>query len=259
MLRTPVLLLTLLTSAATAEENSGKPASAFGPGEQTTYAVSYMGLVAGRAELTVGWKMQQFGHEVWPLVCVGETTHLGAIWPLKDRFITYWDPVERRTLGADFFVNENKHRRRERYAYDFDALEAIVSRKVEGSPPTERRFEIERGTLDLAAAGFGLRNVPLVPGAVHELPIFTGSKLYKMQVTVVGREMLTTALGQLEVHRVTVNGDFSGKLATQGLMTLFYTADEKQLPIRAEAHFILGQILIEAVKYEPGHGTKREE
>ena len=257
MLRT-VLLATALSGAAFAQ-TPGRLVSVFGPGEQTTYEVSYMGMTAGRAELTVGWKMEQFGHEVWPLVCVGETTSLGRLYPLKDRFITYWDPMQRRTLGADFFVQENKHRRKERYAYDFDARQAIVTRQLEGRPPTERRFDIEQGTFDLAAAGFGLRNTVLVPGAVHELPIFTGVKSYLMKATVVGREQLKTALGEVEVYRVTVNGDFSGKLATQGLMTLFYTTDEKQLPVRAEADFLLGQIRIEAVKYLPGHRYTGEE
>ena len=249
-------VLGLMVISGLALADVGKPVtSVFGPGEQTTYDVSYMGITAGRAELTVGWSMEQFGREVWPLVCVGETTDLAALYPVKDRFITYWDPVERRTMGADFFVQENKHRAKERYAYDFEGSQAIVTRQSPGKPPTERRYDIQQGTVDLAAAGFSLRNVPLVPGEVHELPIFTGIKLYKMKATVVGKEMLSTALGEVEVYRVTVNGDFSGKLATQGLMTLFYTTDAKQLPVRAEAQFLFGQVRVEAVKYEPGRGS----
>ncbi len=249
MLRQTVWLM-LIAGAAQAE---GPPwVSVFGPGERTTYEVSYMGITAGRAELTVGWKMEQFGREVWPLICVGETTSLGAMYPVKDRFITYWDPMTRQTVGADFFVHENKHRRRDRYQYDFDAGEALITTEAPGWPRSEKRVPIEQGTVDLAAAGFSLRNLQLVIGAVHELPIFTGTKLYKMKATVVGKEQLSTPLGDLEVFRVTVNGDFSGKLATEGLMTLFYTADEKQLPVRAEARLMLGQVRLEAVKYEPG-------
>ncbi len=230
----------------------GRVRSVFGPGEQTTYEVSYLGLVAGTAQLTVGWKMQQFGREVWPLVCIGQTGQLGTVWPIKDRFVSYWDPVARQSLGADFHVDENKHKRRERYEYDFTAMQAIVTKQLAGQAPYELRYEIPAGTMDLAAAGFGLRNVPLVPGAVHALPIFTGVKLYTMQATVVGRETLQTKLGPVEVFRVTVNGDFNGKLTTKGLMTLFYTADARQLPVRAEADFLLGTVRLEAVKYLPG-------
>ncbi len=250
-MRRHMLGLLVVAGAAWAEDTA-KVISVFGPGEQTTYAVSYLGVTAGRAELTVGWKMEQFGREVWPLVCVGETTSVGAVYPVKDRFITYWDPVERRSLGADFFVQENKFRAKERYQYDFEAGQAIVTRASPGWPTTEKRVDILQGTVDLAAAGFSLRNYELEAGQVHELPIFTGAKLYKMKATVVGREQLSTALGDVEVFRVTVNGDFSGKLATQGLMTLYYTTDERRLPVRAEAKLLLGQVRIDVVKYEPG-------
>ncbi len=246
-----VLWVMVIAGVALAEAPA-KLVSVFGPGEQTTYEVSYMGVTAGRAELTVGWKMEQFGREVWPLVCVGETTSVGALYPVKNRFITYWDPLARRSVGADFFVQENKFRARERYEYDFEAGQAIVTRESPGWPKTEKRVDILEGTVDLAAAGFSLRNFELEPGQVHELPIFTGVKLYKMKATVVGRELLSTAMGELEVYRVTVNGDFSGKLATQGLMTLYYTTDERRLPVRAEAKLVLGSVRIEAVKYEPG-------
>ncbi len=243
--------LMLLAGSAFAQ-GGPRLASVFGPGEQTTYDVSYMGITAGRAEITVGAPMEQFGREVWPLVSVGETTQLAAMFPVKDRFISYWDPRTRGSVGADFFVHESKHRAKSRFKYDFEANQVMVTREAPGWPTTEKTYSIEQGTLDLAAAGFSLRNIPLEVGAVHELPIFTGTKFYKMKATVVGRESLSTGLGEVEVFRVTVNGDFTGKLATEGLMTLFYTADEKQLPVRAEAKLMLGYVRVDAVKYEPG-------
>lgn len=246
------LWLTLLASAAFAAD--GKLVSVFGPGEQTDYEVRYMGITAGRAQLTVGWPTEEFGHDVWPLVCVGEST-LDDLYPIKDRFISYWEPMTRQALGADFYMNENKYRRKDRYAYDFEHREAIVTSNKDGDV-WEKRYGIEQGTLDLAAAGFGLRNTPLEVGQVHELPIFTGKKFYKMTATVAGREKLKTGLGELDVFRVTVNGDFAGKLATRGLMTLFYTADEKQLPVRAEAEFFLGTVRLDAVKYAQGRVYK---
>lgn len=242
----------LLIAGGASAQSPGKIVSVFGPGEQTTYSVTYMGIPTGRAQITVGWTMTQFGREVWPLVCVGETSDLAAVYRVKNRFISYWDPLERQSYGADFYVQESKHRVKERYQYDLVAGEALVTREAPGWPTTQKRYPIEQGTADLAAAGFKIRNIPLQVGAVHELPIFTGAKQYKMQATVVGKESLRTGLGELEVFRVTVNGDFSGKLTTKGLMTIFYTADEKQLPVRAEAKLLLGNVRIDAVRYEPG-------
>jgi hypothetical protein len=246
----PLALVLLLMAPGLASAAGAR--NVFGPGEQTTYEVSYLGIVAGTAQLTVGWKMQQFGREVWPLVCVGQTAEVGNVWPIKDRFVSYWDPLAGHSVGADFHVEENKYRQRDRYEYDFAGQQAIVTRQKPGQAPYELRFEIPPGTMDLAAAGFGLRNEPLVPGTEREIPIFTGVKLYTMKARVVGKETLETRLGTLEVYRVTVNGDFNGKVATRGLMTLFYTADEKQLPVRAEAELVLGTVRLDATKYLPG-------
>lgn len=246
------LLLVLLVPLVSAGAEPPAIKSAFGPGEQTMYEVSYLGIVAGQAQLTVGWTMQQFGREVWPLVCVGQSANIAAVWRINDRFVSYWDPAKREAVGADFFVEENKHRRRERYFYDREAKQAVATKQKEGQAPYEVRYDMEPDTLDLAAAGFGLRNVPLSVGLEHDFPIFTGLKVYKMTARVEGRETLETRLGKLEVYRVTVNGDFNGQLATKGLMTLFYTADDKQLPVRAEADFLLGKVMLEAVKYAPG-------
>lgn len=242
-------------ASVTAPEGGGSaPAirSVFGPGEQTTYEVSYLGIVAGQAQLTVGWTMEQYGREVWPLVCVGQSANVASIWRVNDRFVSYWDPRAREAVGADFFLDENKKRRRERYFYDREAGQAVATKQKEGQAPYEVRYDMAPGTLDLAAAGFSLRNVPLSIGLTHEFPIFTGLKVYTMTAKVEGRETIDTKLGRVEAYRVTVNGDFNGQLATKGLMTLFYTADEKQLPVRAEAEFLLGKVLLEAVKYSPG-------
>lgn len=241
----PVLLLAGSAAAAI-------PESVFTPGERTRYAVKYLGLTTGEAELTVGWKMTQYGHEVWPLVCAGRTTSVGAIFAVNDRFISYWDPQARQAVGADFLADENRKRRRERYRYDFEAGAALTSKQKAGEPAREGRYDIGPGTMDLASATFSLRNQPLAVGSSWELPIFTGTKAYQLKADVVGLEPLETALGTLDVYRVTVNGDFSGKLATRGLMTIFYTADGRRLPVRAEAEFALGTITLEVVSWEPG-------
>lgn len=251
------LLLTLVPALALAEAPQSKR-SAFGPGEQTTYEVSYLGVPTGVAQVTVGWKMEQFGREVWPLVCVGQTTSVAAAFPVKDRFVTYWDPRASRSVGADFFVDENRQRRRERYRYDFDALKAFTTKQKEGQEAWENAFDIDPSTMDLAATAFSLRNVPLEIGAVHRLPVFTGVKLYQATATVVGKETIETGLGPQEVYRVTVNGEFNGKLATKGLMTVYYTADARQVPVRAEAELVLGNVVLQATRYEPGRAVMGE-
>lgn len=226
---------------------------AFGPGEQTSYEVSWLGLTAGVAQVTVAQPRNYEGHTVWPIVCVGKTTSLGAIYPINDRFISWWDPSEGRPVGADFTVREHHFHQNDRYAYDRDAGQAVVTRHREGKEPYELRFDMPgHDTMDLASAAFSLRSTPLKVGEEHVVPIFTGVRVYRMTAKVVNKEPIDTALGRLDVFRVTVNGDFDGKLSTKGLMTIFYTADERQLPVRGEADFLLGTVLLQVTSSVPG-------
>ncbi len=240
------VLLTSLTASA------GTPPSAFGPGEHTVYQVRYLGLSAGRADIQVGATMQRDARSVWPIVCGAETTSLAAIYQVHDRFISYWDPETQQNVGSDFFVDENKKRRREKYRYDREAAKVFATKQKEGSPAIEREFDIRADAIDLAAAGFWLRNVPLETGGTHERAIFTGAKQFVMHATVEGRQSLTTELGTFDVWRVSVNTDFKGSVATKGNIRVYYTADAKQLPVRAEAEFVIGSVVADAVQYEPG-------
>jgi len=226
--------------------------NAFGPGEQTTYSVRFLGVTVGEAQVTVGWPTQRYGRMVWPLVCVGRTTGIATVYPVSDRFVSYWNPLTGDALGSDLLADENRKRRIERYRYDLVALEAVTTKQHAGLAPSGGRYPIVARTVDLASAAFRLRTSRLEVGQVHELPVFTGSAVYQMKATVVGVERLATALGELDVLRVTVNGDFSGKLATRGLMTIFFTADDKQLPVRGEAEFAIGGVVLEVVRHEPG-------
>ncbi len=226
--------------------------SVFGPGEQLTFEVSLLGIPAGKAQVTVGWEMEQFGASVWPLVCVGETAHVAQAFNVKDRFVSYFDPSTGRSLGADFFVQEGNHRRRERYRYAPEQRRIFTTKQTAGRDAVDGEYESEPGTMDLAAAAFQLRNRKLEVGQRHELPIFTGTKTYQLYAIIDGTQTLTTKLGTFEAFKVRVNGDFNGKLATKGDMTLYLTTDERHVPVRMSAEFVVGSIQIDAVKYEPG-------
>ena len=58
------------TAPAEAEAGTGGSGthSAFGPGEQLTYRVQYLGMHAGTAQVTVGAETFQWGREVLPIV-----------------------------------------------------------------------------------------------------------------------------------------------------------------------------------------------
>ncbi|MHB8875589.1 MAG: DUF3108 domain-containing protein [Myxococcaceae bacterium] len=243
-------VMVLMTASRARAQNGTRRGEAFGPGEQSTYNVVYLGLSAGTAQVTVGTEMKQWGKEVWPIVATVKSESLVDFYPIRDRFVTYWDDRQQRTLGSDLFADENHKKRRQRIR--LDGPEAQVTRQKEGAEAQETSHEVPQQTMDMAAVAFALRNKPLKVGDEYALPVFTGVKLFDLEAKVEGVEKLQTVLGSREVVRVRVTTQFSGKLAAKRDMIAYFTNDSRHVPVKIEADFLLGTVVGELTRYEPG-------
>ncbi|HZI06523.1 MAG TPA: DUF3108 domain-containing protein, partial [Archangium sp.] len=246
---TGMLLSLLLSGAALAQ---GGTSSAFGPGEQARYRIQYLGVTAGTAQVTVGAPMKQWGKEVWPIVSLAKSDAIAGVWPVKDKYVSYWDFGSQRVLGSDMHEDQNNKRRRVRVKLGEDGKSAHVVKQKEGEQPREYTHELAEGTLDVAGATFALRNRVLEVGQEYAYPVFTGSKTFMMRAKVEARETLDTKLGKQDVYRMRVSTDFSGKLASKRDMVAWFTADARHLPVRIEAELALGSLVAELMEYQQG-------
>jgi hypothetical protein len=246
---TGLLFSLLLSGSALAQ---GEARTAFGPGEQARYRVQYLGVTAGSAQVTVGAPMKQWGKDVWPIVSVAKSEAVADVWPVKDKYVSYWDFSAQRVLGADMHQDQNHKRRRVRVKLSEDGRSALVVKQKEGETPRESTHELTQGTLDVTGAIFALRNHPLEEGKEYAYPVFTGSKSFLMKAKVEARETLHTGLGKQEVYRLRVHTEFSGKLESKRDMIAWLTADERRLPVRIEAELVLGSLVAELTEYQQG-------
>lgn len=249
-------LWSLLVAAATAHAGGPPevaPGAAFGPGETTTWAVSYLGVVAGTAKVTVGLPMSVEDEWVWPVLCEAQSAPYAAVWPVSDRFVTYWSPALGRSVGFDFFADENRKRRREKAR--FHGRSADMTRQKDGSAPWDVSFEVPDDVLDLAATALKARTVPLAVGQQRAFQVFTGKKTFTLEAEVEAKETIATGLGPRDVYRVSATTDFSGALKAKKRVLLYFTADARQVPVRVEADLALGTLVADAVQYHPGRGS----
>jgi hypothetical protein len=226
--------------------------SAFGPGEQSTYRVRYLGFTAGTTRITVGAEMEKFGRPVWPLVAIGQTESFFRVYPIRNRFISYWDTNRQTTLGSDMYQDEDKDRREVRIRLISEENKAEVFKQREGQEAQEQTVEVPAGVMDVAAATFSLRNKPFRVGDRYEVPIFTGSRVLSMKSEVLGVEVQDTPMGRRPVYKVRVETSFNGKLAAKRDMFAYFTADAARVPVRIEADLVLGKIVAELSDYKQG-------
>ncbi len=91
---------------------------------------------------------------------------------------------------------------------------------------------------------------PLAVGERYVFDVFTGTTRYVFAFKVVGRDRITTALGTFDALRLvpSVVYDSSGKLEKSATaLTIWVTADQHHVPIRAEAQAFIGWVRADLV------------
>ncbi len=238
------VLLALMLAAPT----ESPPPGSLGPGEQIGYRVSWLGLPAGTADVTVGAESSDRPGSL-PIVTHGRCDLV--VYPMRNKIVSWWDPVGGRSRGLEMYSDENRKRRRLKIAFDGSAGKAHVFRQTEGESPRESEIEVPPGVVDVASALFVLRTARLADGDELSLPVFTGSKLFRGIAHVEGRAPLETPLGEKQAVRVRLRTEFSGKLNAREVR-VWFSDDEAHVPMRMEADFTLGPVVVEWTDYKPG-------
>jgi hypothetical protein len=223
----------------------------FSPGESLVFRVSYLGMSVGRAVAVVGAGTEVDGRKVWPIVGTARTDPFYSFWPVKDRFVTWWDPVEKSSIGSEFHADHNKWRRRERVRYDRKALTASFLCEKEYAPRFEETVAIEPDTRDIIAALYTLRQRRLAVGDHEEISVYTGKHIFPMKVDVQRTEELEVGAGKFDAVIAKVEVEFSGKTATKK-MEMAFSNDARHIPLKMDAEFLFGAIVAELQSYEKG-------
>lgn len=242
----------LLAGALLSLAPSARAEEAFHPGEEVEYRLTYLGVHAASARISVGRAHLRQGVTVWPLITQVRTESIFRLYPVNDRFVSWWVPGAQRTQGFDLSADENGKRRRQSVRMEAEPGRAHVTTQHAGKPATERFHDVAADTLDVASATFALRNRALAVGQTHELPIFTGNKQFTLSMTVEAIERVKTVLGEREVFRARAVTGFGGKLAAKRDMRLWITTDPAHVVVRIDAELGFGSIVAELGGWMPG-------
>jgi hypothetical protein len=227
----------------------------FGPGEQTTYLVRYFGLEAGTVEVTTGSPTEVDGTSVWPIVLLARTESVFRLYPVRDKFVTFWMPEDHRTLGSDFFANEGGRKRRLKVELDHPHGQAQVSRWNEGGAPESETFDVRPGSFDMCAVAYAVREKPMKVGDTIVLPVFTGRHAFDLTLHVETAESITVPAGTFPTLRLGIETKFGGKFQTNQEMVAWITDDDRHVLVRVDGSFALGTLNAELVAFHRGMTT----
>ena len=243
------LLTAVCCAAALAQARGDVNSSPFNDapyrvGEHLTYTVSFSNFpTAAHVELLVAGRGQFYGREGVELHAHVETIGVisAALYALDNSYVTFVDPATGLPYRAQRVIREGA--RVEDVTRDYSAPlgdTAIPAQQPAGAPP---------GTYDFLAALYRLRALPLAPGAVYTLAVQNGDAAYNAEVRVTGRETVKTNVGSSNtlVTQVRVRGNDQ---ADAYRVRVYFTDDERHVPVLITAHHRAGEIRVELASAE---------
>jgi hypothetical protein len=96
---------------------------------------------------------------------------------------------------------------------------------------------------DVVSGLLYVASLPLQPGGVYTFPLNDGGNTVTVQATVEGKEQVKTPAGTFQTIRVGSQGN-SAVLKNRGRMWIWYTDDDRHLPVQMRAKLFWGTLTI---------------
>jgi hypothetical protein len=163
--------------------------------------------------------------------------------PVDNRVESILDPA---TLLPEHLVFKRREgKKKEDIEYTFHQKEGTVTAVKGGTTET---LEIPPGTQDIISCLYYARSeLSLQPGSSLTMNVHHDKKNHKMEVRVEEVETISSSWGKVETARVLVVMPFQGIFLNQGNIRVWFTNDDRRIPIRMKAKVIIGSIVADLV------------
>ena len=237
---------------ALAAESSS--AHAVQTGERLTYEISWLNILAGTAVMEVMDGGAAGNSSLARLVTTAQSRPaITKFFPVDNRVESEFDLSTQLPQHMKFRRREGK--KKEDIEYTFHHGEGTVTAVKGGTTET---LPIQPGTQDLISCLYYVRNMlPMQPGASLTLNIHHDKKNRKVEVRVENIETLEGPWGKAETAQVLVIMPFQGLFLNQGNIRVWFTMDERRIPVRMKAKVIIGSIVADLINgFSPPGGPR---
>jgi hypothetical protein len=236
-----LLVLMLIPFSAGTAQN---PHEAFAPGEVLTLDVMWTVFRAGEVTSTVA-AGSEGNHDVYQFTATARSE--GFVFLLFAVNNVFRATSSRQTLCSENIVknvSEGRRHKDTKIIFDYPRKLALLNEhdlNQPNAPPKLAEYDIPPCVEDVVTAFYYLRNQPMEVGHTIELPVNDGNKTQRVIVEVQAREKVQTPAGTFDTLRVEPKV-FGGLLNRKGRMLIWFSADERHLPVRIKAMISVGTI-----------------
>ena len=239
------LILGVMSSAVSwAEVSDRSSVKFFQVGEQLTYEISWMNITAGTAVMAVSDAGTDGDRPLAKLITTAQSR------PAITKFFPVDNRVESIVDSATLFPEHLTFKRREGkkkedIEYTFHQKEGRVTVIKDGATET---LDMPPGTQDVISCLYYARStLSFQPGSSLTMNVYHDKKNRKLDVRVEGIETVSGTWGEAETARVLVIMPFQGLFLNQGNIRVWFTNDDRRIPVRIKAKVIIGSIVADLV------------
>jgi hypothetical protein len=216
--------------------------TAYAPGERLDFRVSWSGLVAGHAAMSVAEDVLD-GRPMWLLTSTTRSTKaIDWFYPVHDRVVSRIDPDTGVPRRIDI---DQRHGRRTRVRSTvFDQMARQATTFQPGREPVA--VETPPDVHDILSCLYYLRSLPgLDPGETYVIDVHEGKKNWRLLVYALEREPVTTPAGTFDTVAVRAEVRFNGVFFDRGDVRIWLTDDVRHVPVKVQIKIRVGSVLAE--------------
>lgn len=218
----------------------------FGVGEKLVFSVQYGLITAGEATLEIRNIATIAGRPCYRIISDARTNDFfSKFYQVRDRYESCMDTTELYSLRYEKHLREGKFKRDETADFDQVGHKAIYKDKVVPIPPM---------ALDVLAAMYYVRTLPLEVGQSIAIANHTDGKNYPLIVKVHGRERVKVDAGEFDCLVVEPILRGPGVFTQKGRLTVWLTDDAVRMPVMMKSKVVIGHVAAILKSYETAAG-----
>lgn len=237
------------------------PGLPYGVIEPPLLAVCYGGTETFRYEIsyTGGIKLGELSLELKAVEDSGDIIEIHAlvtteggvfntIYPVRDYHVTRVRGQQRLPFVYEVWQKEG-YRYRAHKVTDYDQRSGLISYRKNDRKPVEYRTAVP--VHNEFSAFFASRLMRFNPGTSFLVPTFADKRRAEVEVMVLEKSIFDgTAIGSVEVYRVSPILPFRGLYDKRGETTIWFTADDCRVPVRINAKLAIGSVTANLLSYD---------
>lgn len=215
----------------------------FRAGELLTYDVSYSTYVtAGTVTLSVQNKRPSYNSLAYYVVAEARPTPLmSKLYTLYYKADVLMDVYTLLPQRAGVYSEEGQRHQMKVTTFDNDARKATFENVT--AKNGKRELNVPAFTQDALSAIYVIRALPLKVGSRETIPVSTGGRAYRAQVSVEGAEALKTPGGPFQTFRIRTTLSEDGRPSGRPIH-LWISDTPSRVPVKLQSELAVGSFLL---------------